>query len=99
MLKCNTLIAFDTAQYIEFLRWRGKTSLDSTHYEMIDIEAGYDPDYATGTYYCWNIWQLSEQAMQEYFYTKHTSTSFEWEQLKIDLDYAMCNWREGIRFP
>ena len=99
MSQCNTVIAFDTAQYIEFLKWRGKTDLDSTHYEMIDIEAGYDPDYATGTYYCWNIWQLSEQATQQYFYAKHTSTQLAWEQLELDLDYAMCNWREGIRFP
>ena len=79
----KTLIAFDTAQYIQFLRWRSSTDLDSTHYEMIDIQCGWDPDYATGAYYCWNIWQLSDDAVKQYFYAKHTSTQFEWEQLDL----------------
>ena len=99
MSKFNTLIAFDTAQYIEFLKWRSKTELNSTHFKMIDIQCGWDPDYDTGVYYCWNIWRLSDDAIQQYFYAKHTRTSFAWEQLQLDLDYAMCNWREGIRFP
>ena len=95
----KTLIAFDTEQYIEFLEWRGSTSLDSTHCKMLDIQCGWDPDYATGTYYCWNIWQLSDDAVQQYFYDKHTSTSFAWEQLELNLDYTLCNWRGTVRFP
>ena len=84
MSQCNTLVAFDTAQYIEFLKWRRNTGLDSTHYEMIDIQCGWDPDYATGVYYCWNIWQLSEDAVQQYFYHTHTlQEQFGWEQLSL----------------
>lgn len=84
MSRCNTLIAFDTEQYIEFLKWRRNTELDSTHYEMIDIQCGWDPDYATGVYYCWNIWQLSDDAIQEYFHNARTlQEQFEWEQLAL----------------
>jgi len=99
MSRCNILVAFDTEQDIEFLKWRRKTKLDDTHYEMIDIQCGWDPDYATGTYYCWNIWQLSDDAVQEYFYNAHSNTQLAWEQLELDLDYRLCNWRRGIRFP
>ena len=99
MSRYNTLVAFDTAQYIKFLKWRDCTSLDNTHYELVDIEAGYDPDYDTGVYYCWNIWELSDDAVQQYFYAKHTSTQLAWEQLQLDLDYRLCNWRGTVRFP
>ena len=98
----RTTVAFDTVQEIEFLKWRATTELDSTHYELVDIQAGWDPDYATGVYYCWHIWQLSEHAVQEYFHSlrvgrnnMHTYTT----QLELDLDYTLCNWPERIRFP
>ena len=110
MSQCNTLIeeslpegkrliSFDTEQDIQFLKWRRNTELDDTHYKMIDLQCGWDPDYATGTYYCWNIWQLSDDAVQQYFYAKHTDTRLDWEQLTLDLDYTLCNWRSTVRFP
>jgi len=90
-------VAFNTAQDIEFLKW-----LKTVDYaaDMTHIDAGYDPDYATGTYYAWFTWELEEHALEAYCNSStHTSTQFAWEQLDLDLDYTLCNISRTVRFP
>jgi len=89
-------VAFNTAQDIEFLKW-----LKTTDYEadMTHIDAGYDPDYATGTYYAWFTWELDEQALEAYC---NSSTQPQWElkeQLELELDCTLCNISRTVRFP
>ena len=77
-------VAFNTEQDIKFLKW-----LKTTQYKasMTDIDAGYDPDYATGVYYAWFTWELDEAVLEEYVHTSvHGTPQLAWEQLELDLE-------------
>ena len=82
----KTVVAFNTAQDIEFLKW-----LKTTDYEadMIHLDAGYDPDYETGVYYAWFTWELEEAALEEYIHC-----SAEDEQTEHTVWPLCCYWDE-----
>jgi len=89
-------VAFNTEQDIEFLKWL-KTTQHTAN--MIEVDAGWDPDYATGTYYAWFTWELEGHALEAYC---NSGTQPEWElqeQLALDLDYTLCNIPRTVRFP
>jgi len=82
-------VAFNTEQDIEFLKWLKTTNHTAN---MIDIDAGWDPDYATGVYYAWFTWELEEHALEAYCNSStHNTPQLAWEQLELDLDTTLCN--------
>ena len=90
------LVAFNTEQDIQFLAW-----LKTTQYtaRMIDVDCGWDPDYATGVYYAWFTWELDDAVLEAYC---NSSTQPQWElkeQLTLELDYTLCNIPRTVRFP
>jgi len=53
------LVAFNDSQYSQFLK----------HYRtaqctLVDVDCGWDPDYATGTYYAWFTWDCAEAVLE-----------------------------------
>lgn len=77
------LVAFNTDQYIQFLKWRSTTTLDTT---LVDVNGGYH----NNTYHAWFVWELCEDAIQDYFFTAHTvEPSFAWEQLELELELEL----------
>jgi len=86
-------VAFNTAQDIEFLKWLKNT--DHTAH-MLDVDCGWDPDYATGVYYAWFVWEMEEAVLEEYM---NGEAQPEWEQLDLELDTTLCNISRTVRFP
>jgi len=86
-------VAFNTEQDIEFLKWLKTTQHRA---DMIDVDCGWDPDYATGVYYAWFTWELEEAVLEEYM---HSDAQPAWEQLTLDLDTTLCNIPSTVRFP
>ena len=86
-------IAFNTEQDIQFLRWLKTTNHTAT---MINVDAGWTPDYETGVYYAWFTWELDEHVLEEYV---HSIPHRVPEQLTLDLDYTLCNISRTVRFP
>jgi len=94
---CTKLqVAFNTEQDIEFLKWLKTTQHRA---DMINVDSGWDPDYATGVYYAWFTWELEESVLEEYMNPKAQSAWELQEQLTLELDYTLCNIPSSVRFP
>ena len=53
------LVAFNTDQDLYFMR----------HYrtadcKLVDVHCGWDPDYETGVYYAWFIWDCADTVLE-----------------------------------
>jgi len=73
-------VAFNTQQDIEFLKWLKNTDHTAT---MLDVDCGWDPDYETGRYYAWFVWELEETVLEEY---THSEAQPDWEQLTLEFE-------------
>jgi len=49
------LVAFNTEQDIYFMR-----HYRTPHCVLVDVDCGWDPDYDSGVYYAWFVWDCAE---------------------------------------